>query len=193
METITDTRTATMPALTGSEWQLDPAHTMVEFSARHLMITTVKGRFGKVSGTVTFDATVPRQPNVEVEIDAASLDTREERRDNHLRSADFLDVEKHPTLRFRGTRIEGDPVGEFELHGELTIRGVTRKVVLDVSHEGRGIDPWGVEHLGFIAKTRIDRKDFGLLWNVALEAGGVLVGDEIKISIDAQLIRKVVA
>ena len=193
MSTTTQSRTATLPPLAGTEWQLDTAHTMVEFAARHLMITTVKGRFGKVSGTVAFDARAALEPIVEIDIDAASLDTREDRRDAHLRSGDFLDVDKHPKIRFRGGRIEGNPLDDFKLHGELTIRGVTRKVVLDVSHEGRSLDPWGVEHLGFIAKTKIDRRDFGLTWNMALETGGVLVGDEIKISIDVELIRKVQA
>lgn len=171
-------------------WTIDPTHSLVEFSVKHLMISTVKGRFGEVQGTVSTDASQPSAFRVEATIDAAGIDTRAEQRDAHLRSADFFDVEKYPTLKFNGKRIEGNPTGEFRLYGDLTIRDVTREVVLDVTSEGRARDPWGGERAAFTASTKINRKDFGLTWNQGLEAGGVLVGDEVKISLDLQLVKK---
>lgn len=171
-------------------WQIDPAHTLVEFAVKHMMITTVKGRFVDVSGTVTANEADPKRSQVEATMSVASIDTRAEQRDNHLRSADFFDVEKYPTITFRSKRIEGDPNGDFKLVGDLTIRGVTREVTLDVTNEGRGKDPWGGERAGFSAKTRVNRKDFGLNWNQALETGGVLVGDEVKISVEVELVKQ---
>lgn len=179
---------ATAPALT--TWTIDPAHTSVEFAVKHLMITTVKGRFTGVSGTVRTDDQGAAGGDADVVIDAASIDTREPQRDAHLRSADFLDVEKFPTLTFRSTRLFNLSGGSFKLAGALTIHGVMREVVLDVTSEGRTKDPWGGERAGFTATTRINRSDFGLRWNQALEAGGFVVGEEVKISLDVELIRQ---
>ena len=162
-----------------STWQLDPAHTHVEFAVRHLMISTVKGRFADVQGVVRMNDASPGAAEVDVTIRVASIDTRQAERDAHLRSADFLDAERFPAITFRSRRLEGNPLeGDFRLPGDLTIRGVTRPVALDVSQEGRLRAPWGNVRAGFSARTKIDRTDFGLTWNQALEAGGVLVGNE---------------
>jgi polyisoprenoid-binding protein YceI len=168
-------------------WKLDPAHTLVEFSAKHLMITTVKGRITDVEGTIVSDGEGPKNSSVEVTHKAASLDTRTEQRDQHLRSADFLDVEKYPEIKFRSTRIEGDKES-FKMTGNLTIRGVTRPVTLVASFEGRTRDPWGGERIGFSASGKIDRREFGLTWNQALEAGGVVVGNDIKINLEIEAV-----
>jgi polyisoprenoid-binding protein YceI len=176
-----------------SAWQIDPNHSLVEFSAKHMMITTVKGRFGQVSGTITVDEGSPDRSRVEAEIEAASIDTRADQRDQHLRSADFLDVEHYPSIRFRSTGVEGTskhPGDEFRVTGDLTIRGTTRQVTLDAVYEGTGKDPWGGERVSFSARTKIDRRDFGLTWNQALETGGLLVGNEIKIAIEVQAVRQ---
>jgi polyisoprenoid-binding protein YceI len=176
-------------APTTEAWAVDAAHTQAGFSVRHLMIANVKGRFTDIKGTATY---VPeaKRANVHVSINAASIDTGEARRDEHLRSADFFDVERHPTLEFRGGRVDGHPDSKFALHGELTIRGVTKPVTLYVVNEGRAQDPWGTERVGYTATATINRKDFGLEWNMALEAGGVLVGDEIRITIETELVRR---
>jgi polyisoprenoid-binding protein YceI len=174
---------------TGTTWSIDPAHSHVEFAVRHLMISTVKGRFGIVRGTVRTDDTDPAKGQAEIEIDADSIDTREAQRDAHLRSADFFDVEKFPKLTFRSTRITDVSGDSFKLIGDLTIHGVTREVTLDVTSEGRGKDPWGGERAGFSATTRVKRSDFGLTWNQALETGGFVVGDEIKVSLDVELVK----
>jgi polyisoprenoid-binding protein YceI len=175
-----------------TRWTLDPTHTLIEFSGKHMMFTTVKGRFGAFSGEIVVDEARPERSSVAVEIDAASLDTRTELRDNHLRSADFLHVDAFPTLSFKSTGIEL-PAGarvrpglEFKVNGELTVRGTTRPVVLDAEFTGEGTGPMGNRIKAFAAKTKLNRKDFGLTWNVALETGGVLVGDEIKIEIETQ-------
>ncbi|HET8657275.1 MAG TPA: YceI family protein [Longimicrobiaceae bacterium] len=183
-ETMTQGRTT---------WAIDPTHTTVEFSAKHMMITTVKGRFGQVKGEITLDADNPNESSVEAEIDAASIDTRTEQRDAHLRSADFLDVGNYPTITFKSTRVEGatrQQGEEFEVTGNLTIRGTTREVVLNAVYDGMGKDPWGGERASFSASTKIDRRDFGLTWNQALEAGGILVGNDIKISIEVQVVKQ---
>ncbi|MBW3629219.1 MAG: YceI family protein [Gemmatimonadetes bacterium] len=176
-----------------SVWAIDPSHSVVEFSAKHMMITTVRGQFGAVEGKIVVDEENPRGSAVEVEIDAAGIDTRAEQRDAHLRSGEFLDVENYPKLSFRSRRVEGEwkqPGDRFQLIGELTIRGTTREVTLDATYEGTGKDPWGGERVSFSADTRIDRRDFGLVWNVGLEAGGVLVGHEIRIHLEAQAVRQ---
>lgn len=175
----------------GSSWRIDPAHSHVEFAVRHLMISSVKGAFGDVQGTVWVDESDARTVLVDVVIQVASIDTRQEQRDAHLRSPDFFDAAKFPTITFRSRRAQGNPLeGDFRLTGDLTVRGITREVTLDVSPEGRLTDPWGEERAGFSAHAKIDRTDFGLTWNQALEAGGVLVGNEIKISIEVELIRQ---
>lgn len=173
-------------------WTIDPDHSLVEFAAKHMMITTVKGRIAQVRGTIVLDEANPAGSSAEAEFDAASIDTRSAQRDTHLRSPDFLDVEQFPSLNFRSTRVEGAPTGEgasFRVVGDLTIHGVTREVVLDATFEGRGIDPWGVEKASFSAATKIDRRDFGLTWNAALETGGVLVSNEVKIHLEIQAAR----
>lgn len=180
--------TATAEQTGQTTWTIDPAHSSVEFAVRHLMITTVRGRFTGVKGSVTVDEADPAKSTVEVVIDAASIDTREPQRDTHLRSADFFDVEKFPTLTFRSTKVEGAPGGAFTLEGDLTIHGVTRPVVLDVESEGRIKDAWGGIRSGFTATTKIKRSEFGLTWNQLLEAGGVTVSDDVKISLDVQLV-----
>ena len=175
-----------------STWNLDPAHSLIEFSAKHMMITTVKGRMAQLRGAITIDEANPDRSSVSVEVDTASIDTRSEQRDQHLRSADFLDVEKFPTVSFRSKRVEGARASEgdsFKVVGDLTIRGTTREVTLDATFEGRGKDPWGGERVSFSATTKIDRREFGLTWNAALETGGVLVSNDVKIHIEAQAIK----
>ena len=183
----------TAPATTNgttATWTVDAAHAEVGFAVRHLMISTVRGRFGAVQGTVTIDEAHPANSTVDVTVDVASIDTRQEMRDNHLRSADFFEVEKHPNLTFKSTKIEGDITGEFKITGDLTIRGETRSVKLDAEFHGRGGDPWGNERMGFEAKGKISRSEFGLNWNQALEAGGVMVSDEVKLTIEVELIKQ---
>ena len=171
-------------------WNIDAAHTDVGFSVKHLMISTVRGRFGDVRGTITLNGADLTRASVEAEIATASIDTRTEQRDAHLRSADFFDVEKFPVLTFRSTQV-GDVSGNgFKLHGDLTIHGVTRPVTLDVAYEGRTKDPWGGERVGYAATTRIKRSDFGLTWNQLLETGGLAVSDDVKITLDVQLVQK---
>ena len=184
--------TTTVPTQGTSTWTIDASHSLVEFSAKHMMITTVKGRIADVRGTLTIDEHRPEASSVEVEFDAASIDTRADQRDLHLRSADFLDVEHFPTITFRSRRIDGAAATEgarFRVVGDLTIRGTTREVTLDATYEGAGRDPWGGDRISFSATTKIDRRDFGLTWNAALEAGGVLVSNDVKIHIEAQAVR----
>ena len=183
--------TATTPQITGTtRWQIDPAHTTVELAAKHMMFTTVKGRFTGVKGTVAFDEADPSRSSVTAEIDAATIVTGDDKRDAHLRSADFLDVENYPTITFASTRVERVSEDRSRIVGNLTIRGVTREVVLDTVYNGRGVNPYGKEVIGFSAETSINRSEFGLTWNVALEAGGVLVSDVIKIALDIQAVRQ---
>lgn len=169
-----------------TNWQIDAAHTNVEFAVRHLMISTVKGRFGDIAGALTLDPGNPAEASVEVTLKTASIDTRQEQRDAHLRSADFFEAEKYPVITFRSTRIEGDTESDFRVYGDLTIRDVTREIVLNVIREGQATDPWGGQRVAFSATGKIDRKTFGLTYNQALETGGVVVGDEIKISVDVE-------
>lgn len=177
--------TATPPVQNRTTWALDPAHTSIEFSAKHMMITTVRGRIAEVEGTIIIDDANPLNSSVEAVINAASLDTRSEQRDQHLRSADFLNVEKFPKITFKSKRISGTKE-EFKLTGDLTISGQTKEVTLDVTFEGEGKDPWGGQRAGFAATGKIDRRDFGLTWNQALETGGVLVANDIKLNIEVQ-------
>lgn len=173
-------------------WTIDASHSLVEFSAKHMMITTVKGRIANVTGTITLDEATPDRSTATVELDASSIDTRSEQRDGHLRSPDFLDVATFPTIAFVATRVEGAKAqdgAEFRVIGELTIRGTTREVTLNATYEGRGRDPWGGERVSFSADTKIDRRDFGLTWNAALETGGVLVSNDIKIHLEIQAVR----
>ncbi len=171
-------------------WTVDGAHAEVAFAVKHLMIATVRGRFGAVTGTVELDETNPSKSTVDVSVDVRSIDTRQEQRDNHLRSADFFDVDNHPTMRFVGKRIEGDVNGTFRIIGDLTIRGISQEITLDVAAEGRVRDPWGNDRAGFSASGKISRSAFGLTWNQVLEAGGVAVGDEVRLSIDVELVHQ---
>jgi polyisoprenoid-binding protein YceI len=168
-------------------WNIDPSHSTVGFSIRHMVFSKVRGRFLKLTGAIQLDDDLAKSW-VEVTIDAASIDTGTAQRDNHLRSADFFDVEQFPELRFRSARVEDLGEGRLRVVGELTIRDTTREVALDVEPAGRGMDPWGNERIGYVANASIDRKDFGLKWNQLLEAGGVLVGDRVDIELDVQAV-----
>ncbi|MGB8908700.1 MAG: YceI family protein [Candidatus Cybelea sp.] len=170
-----------------SIYALDRAHTTVEFIVRHLMITKVRGRFTTFDGQIELAPGSDLPTSITATIDAASIDTREEQRDAHLRSADFFEVEKFPHLIFESTRIEGTP-DEFTLDGRLTIRGITREVRLTGSFEGRAADPWGGTRVGYEAHGTINRKDFDLAWNAALETGGVVVGDEVRIELNVEAV-----
>jgi polyisoprenoid-binding protein YceI len=174
------------PALAAT-WQIDPAHSNVSFSVRHMMVSNVRGEFTKVSGTVDGDEKTPTQAVINATIDATSINTREAKRDDHLKSADFLDVAKYPTLTFKSKRIEPSGTGQFKVTGDLTLHGVTREVVLDVSDVTPPIkDPMGKTRAGAHATTKIDRKDFGINWSKAMDGGGLLVGNDVDISIDVE-------
>jgi len=174
-----------------SIYQIDPAHASAQFKVRHMMIANVKGEFHKVSGTVNFDPANPAASTVEAAIETASIRTRDEQRDTHLKSSDFLDVEKFPLITFKSKKVTSSGAGSFAVVGDLTIHGVTNEVILDVedvTEEAK--DPWGNMRRGATAKTRINRKDFGMNFNVALEAGGFLVGEDVDLTIDVELIRQ---
>ena len=175
---------------TTTTWKFDPIHSSVEFAVRHLMITTVKGRFSDVQGTVEIDSGNPAAARVDFTIGAASIDTREPQRDAHLRSADFFDVERFPTLTFRSSSVRDYSDAGFTLVGDLTIHGVTREVELQVTSEGQTKDPWGGERAGYSATTKIKRSDFGLTWNQLLETGGLTVSDDVKIALEIQLVKQ---
>jgi len=169
-------------------WNFDPSHSNIGFAVRHLVISKVRGHFGAWSGTVELNEDDLSKSRLEVSIDAASIDTGVDKRDEHLRSADFFDAENNPTLTFVSTRVEDLGDKGLRVTGDLTIRGTTREVVLDAELTGRGNDPWGGERIGFEAKTSIDRKDFGLTWNQPLETGGVVVGSKIEIGLEVQAV-----
>ncbi len=182
--------TPTTSAAASTVYVIDTAHTHVQFAVRHMMIATVRGAFKQVQGTVRVDALHPEAPAVDVSIDVASIETRDGQRDAHLKSADFFDAATFPTITFKADRLIGSPDAPFPLVGDLTIRGVTREVVLEVTPEGSGKDPWGNERAGYSLTTAIRRGEYGLKWNQALETGGVLVGDEVKISADVELVKQ---
>ena len=169
-------------------WTIDSAHTQVEFAVKHMMIATVRGRFTRFSGTLNINENQPELSTAEGVIETASVDTHDPNRDAHLRSPDFFDSEKYPNMTFRSTGITRVGEGRYQVKGQLTIKDVTREITLDVSDEGRGKDPWGNMHWGFSAQTTINRKDYGLNWNVALEAGGWLVDEKVKINIDLEVV-----
>jgi len=172
-------------------WQIDPMHTSVEFTVRHMMISNIKGVFEKTSGTVTVEGSDPTSAKIDATIDATSIDTRVDKRDAHLKSPAFLDVDKFPTITFKSTKVEADGADKWKVTGDLTLHGVTKPVVLEVESSGKPIaDPMGNTRAGASATTKIKRGDFGLLWNQALEGGGVMVGDEVAISIDVEAIKK---
>jgi polyisoprenoid-binding protein YceI len=179
-----------IPQTATSTWNIDPVHTAAEFKVKHMMVSNVKGHFTGVKGVLTLDETELTNSRVEASIDAASINTRDPQRDTHLKSADFFDVEKFPTLTFKSTRITRVNDGELAVAGDLTIHGVTRNVAFTV--EGPtppAKDPWGNTRIGLSAVTKISRKDFGLTWNAALETGGILVGDEVTITLDVQFVK----
>jgi len=169
-------------------WNIDLAHSGIHFSVRHMLFAKVRGRFATWSGSLELDPDDLTRSRVEVEIDATSIDTGVADRDQHLRSTDFLDVESFPTLRFVSRRVEAVGQGSFQVTGDLTIRDVTREVVLDLAYGGLAKDPWGQQRAAFTASTSIDRGDFGLKWNQVLEAGGVLVGERIDIELEVQAV-----
>ena len=171
-------------------WKIDPSHSEVTFSVRHMMISNVRGRFEKFTGVVDFNESDPAQSIIDVQIESASISTRDDQRDAHLRSPDFLDAERYPVLTFKSTRVEPLDEQRARLYGDLTIKGIARQVVLDVEYSGMSKSPWGTTSAGFTASTRINRKDWGLEWNVALETGGWLVGDEIKIDLELEIIQQ---
>ena len=174
-------------------WEIDPAHSTIEFAVKHMMFTTVRGRFTSFTGTIRVNEQNPNDSRVEVSIDASSIDTGVADRDNHLRSADFLDVQQYPKITFRSRRVEGahKKAGDrFRVAGDLEIRGKAIPVTLDAGFEGTGNDPWGKERAGFTARTEIDRREWGLRWNQALETGGILVGNSIRIEIEAQAVKQ---
>jgi polyisoprenoid-binding protein YceI len=173
-----------------STWNIDPAHTAAEFKVKHMMISNVKGNFTAVKGVLTLDSNTLTHSHVEASIEAASINTREPQRDAHLKSGDFFDVEKYSTLSFKSTQIDRISDGELAVAGDLTIHGITREVVFKV--EGPTLpskDPWGNVRMGLSATTKINRKDFGLTWNAALETGGILVGEEVTITLDVEFVK----
>jgi polyisoprenoid-binding protein YceI len=185
--TIATTDHGQLAKLTPGIWTVDASHTNVGFTVRHLMVSKVRGRFGTFAGVVTI-AENPLESTVEATVDTTSITTNDEGRDQHLRSADFFDIENHPTMALRSTGLE-QRGSDFLLRADLTIRGITRRVELDLEFDGVEKDPWGGTRAGFTASTEISRKDFGLEWNAALETGGVVVGDKVKILIEAELIK----
>jgi polyisoprenoid-binding protein YceI len=177
-------------ATTTTTWNIDPAHSVAEFKVKHMMIANVKGHFSKVSGALTLDESDLHKSQIEASIDAASIETRDAQRDAHLRSADFLDVEKFPTLSFKSHRISIVRDGELAVEGDLTIHGVTRKVVFTIEGPTPPTkDPWGNTRVAVSGSTKINRKDYGLTWNAALETGGILVGEEITITLEVEFVK----
>lgn len=172
-----------------STWTLDPSHSLAEFAVKHLMFATVKGRFTKLAGTIVADPADLTSAEIAGEVEVASIDTSDTGRDEHLRSADFFDAANFPTLSFKSWRIDRDG-DDFKLVGDLTIRGVTKTAIWSLTLDGQGKDPWGNERIGLTAETKVDRKEFGLTWNAALETGGVLVGDQVKIAVHIEAIKQ---
>jgi len=181
-----------VPALArASTWQIDPAHTSVQFAVRHLMVSTVRGELGKAAGSVTLDESDLTKSSVEATVDVTAINTREPRRDEHLKSPDFLDAAKYPTITFKSTKVEKVADDHYKVTGDLTIRGVTKSTVLDVTGSPKPVnDPMGNVKLGGSATTRINRQDFGVSWSKSLDGGGVVVGDDVDITIDIELVKK---
>ncbi len=185
---MASTTQTTTSVPTAGTYTLDPSHSHVSFSARHLMVTKVRGRFPVTDGRLVI-AEEPTESSVEATIDVGALDSGDPKRDEHLRSADFFDASQYPTIQFRSTKVTDKGDGEFTLEGELTVTGNTHAVTLQGEYLGSQASPWGDTRIGFTAETEVSRKDWGLEWNVALEAGGVLVSDKVKLTIDAEWIR----
>lgn len=178
-------------ALTGT-YDLDPTHTRLGFAAKHAMVATVRGHFAEFSGVIEIDADDPSKSTARVSIDASSINTGNEQRDGHLRTNDFFEIETYPTITFTSTRAAVESDGEtYQLWGDLTVKGVTREVELTLDYQGTATDPYGNLRVGFEGRTTVNRKDFGLTWNVALETGGILVSDKVKIELDISAIKKV--
>lgn len=171
-----------------STWKIDASHSLVEFSVKHLMIATVKGRFGQIDGHVHLDPTEITASDFDVTVDMGSIDTRDAGRDTHLKSPDFFDVEQYPTMTFRSKTITPKGDDEYTLVGDLTMHGVTKETKFDLTFEGQAKDPWGNQRVGLSATTSVNRKDFGLSWNTALETGGVMVGEKVKIEVHLEAI-----
>lgn len=188
---MTTTTVSGVFATATGTWAIDPTHTRLGFATKHAMVTTVRGQFNAFSGTLVLDGDDAAASSASVEIDAASFSSGNDDRDAHVKSADFLDVESYPTLTFATTSVRQVSDDEFVLVGDLTIHGTTRPVEIAAELEGIHADPWGNERIGFSGTTQISRKDFGLTWNVALEAGGVLVSDKVKISLDVSAVKQV--
>jgi polyisoprenoid-binding protein YceI len=183
--------TAVQPEPSTSTWLVDPVHSTAQFKVKHLMISNVKGEFTSIKGTLQLDSSDATKSSLEVAIDANSINTREPQRDAHLKSADFLEVEKFPSITFKSIKISKKEGGEFAVQGDLTIHGVTRKVTLDVeAPSAPQKDPWGGTRIGVEATTKINRKDFGLVWNATLETGGFMVGDEVTIALDVEFVKQ---
>ena len=172
------------------QWKIDPAHSEVNFAIRHMMISNVRGRFEKFSGNVEFNEGIPSASRVDVQIEAASINTRDVNRDAHLRSPDFLNAEQYPYLTFKSRSVEVLDENHGRIHGDLTIRNVTRPVTLEVEYSGQAKSPWGTVSAGFTAQTVLNRKDWDLTWNRALETGGMLVGDELKVDIELEIVKQ---
>ena len=172
--------------MTIEKWEIDAAHSSIVFSVRHMVVSRVHGAFTKWSGKLELDTSALAEASVTVDIDAGSIDTRDAQRDGHLKSPDFLDAEQFPKIEFRSTSVEKTGAEKFRVSGDLTIHGVKRQIVLEAEYGGRAKDPWGGERIGITAKTKIDRKEFGLQWNVALETGGVLVGETIVVTVEVE-------
>jgi polyisoprenoid-binding protein YceI len=182
--------TLAQPQTAVSTWNIDPVHSVAEFKVRHMMISNVKGQFTAVAGVMTLDEADVTNSRIEASVEVASISTRDAQRDAHLKSADFFDVERFPALSFKSTRVSCAAEGELAVAGELTIHGVTKEVVFAVEGPtAPGKDPWGNTRIGLSAAARINRKDFGLTWNAALETGGILVGDEVTITLDVQFVK----
>jgi polyisoprenoid-binding protein YceI len=171
-------------------WEIDASHSQATFSVKHMMISTVRGHFNVLSGHLHIDEQNPQNSWVEAQVDAASIDTRDERRDGHLRSADFFDVQTYPTITFKSTRVEHISGNEYNVTGDLAMHGVTRPVTLKAEYLGQGKNPWGLTVAGLSAKTKINRKDWGLNWNQTLETGGWLVSEDVTIEIDLETVQK---
>jgi len=177
-----------------ASYDIDPAHSSAQFSVRHMMITNVRGGFSSVKGTIVYDADNPAGTTIDVIIDPGTIKTLDDQRDTHLKSGDFLDVEKYPAITFKSTKVIPNGTDEINVTGDLTIHGVTKEVVLRVEGpSAEGKDPWGNTRMGASAITKIKRSDFGLTWNAALETGGIMVGDDLKIDLEVQMIKAAAA
>ena len=181
---MTTTRTAT------STWTIDPAHSAAEFAVRHMMVSTFKGHFRSLEGTVHLNEEGPPSSSVTASIDVASVDTQNRDRDAHLRSDDFFNAERYPKMTFRSTRVQQVDADSWKVTGDLTIRDVTKEVVLDTEYEGRIVDPWGNERIGILARTEISRKEFGVRWNALVESSGVAVGDRVRVELHIEIVRQ---